>query len=602
MEPLKAFMTGKDDRNLLKLVTPPPQTGWKSATPVSWLCSLGQLFKSYIEVAPNTVISSKRHKQALVRLEESDRVNFSKKSTSDFTDAIDDYVRMGLAHIRMLKQSAEAKERAYRRADQHQQRLLDEILELVDVKVVVEPGPTATHTGSQIVVATADYDSQPLQNSGPSCSSRIEPTPHETTTAFQGSLDFEGIFDSVLDDDVVDGVKIHFTKRTDKEKDEDKDKDKDKEKKYAILVKTPPGTPSPKKSPNKKHGTTRRNSGAFELALTEEDKKMLLEAQEASPICKGGKSQQQRLNEKRPPKKSKGKSKGKSAHDKAEPLKANKGKNNKNKATSSKKGKGTSEKGKAGASCKRPASDAVGNQTEDDPAALPIVVPDWIPDPSTLEGRRSVIRARYVSQGYHKTMVALKQQGCTNHDAMKAAARRAHKVAGETFDKAWPAAYGTQNEEETPKKTEAPKKDAPKKKKKKKNGAKTKKQNESKIEEKETETKKPETPLTRKRSKGPQNNAGKEAEGDMKNEVQRDIEDDIEGEMEKDSQNAKVSRGANRWKKPKDVDWLFGLHDKPSPSRPSPWGVYWPYSERLRDFSPTIGQPLSFGTFCGGMP
>ena len=365
MEPLKAFMKGKDDRNLLKLVTPPPQTGWKSATPVSWLCSLGQLFKSYIEVAPNTVISSKRHKQALVRLEESEQVNFSKKSTSDFTDAVDDYVRMGLAHIRMLKQSAETKERAYRRADQHQQRLLDEILELVDVKVVVEPGPTATHTGSQIVVATADYDSQPLQNSGPSSSSRIGPTPHETTTAFQGSLDFEGIFDSVLDDDVVDGVKIYFTKSTDKEKDEDecKDKDKDKEKKYAILVKTPPGTPSPKKSPKKKQGTTRRNSGAFELALTEEDKKMLLEAQEASPISKGGKSQQQRLNEKRPPKKSKGKSKGKSAHDKA-----NKGKNNKNKPTSGNKGKGPSEKGKAGASFKRPASDAVGNQT-DDPAA-----------------------------------------------------------------------------------------------------------------------------------------------------------------------------------------------------------------------------------------
>ena len=179
-------------------------------------------------------------------------------------------------------------------------------------------------------------------------------------------------------------------------------------------------------------------------------------------------------------------------------------------------------------------------------------VPDWIPDPSTLEGRRSVIRARYVSQGYRKTMVALKQQGCTNHDAMKAAARRAHKVAGETFDKAWPAANGTQNEEETPKKTDAPKKDAPKKKKK-KNGAKTKKQNKSKNEEKETETKKPETPLTRKRSKGPQNNAGKdngaemekEAEGDMKKEVQTDIEDDIEAEMEKDSQKAKVSRRAN---------------------------------------------------------
>ena len=522
-------MKGKDDRNHLKMLTPPPQTGWKSATPVSWLCSLGPLSKSYIEVAPNTVIGSKRHKQAFVRLEESEKVNFSKRSAIDFTDAIDDYVRMGLAHLRMLKQSAEAKERAYRKADQHQQRLLDEILELVDVKLVVEPGPTATHTEAQLVPITTDYDNQPLRASGPSGSSRPL---LETTTAFQGSLDFEGIFDAVLDDE-VDGVKIHYTKGN-KNADKEKDKDKDKEKKYVILVKSPPGTPSPKKSPSKRQSTTRRNSGAFELALTEEDKKMLQEAQHASPISKGRKSQQQRLNEKRPPKKSKGNSKGKSAHEKVESLKANKGKNNKGTATSSNKGTGTSEKGKAGVSCKRPAAAAAAafGDEGDDPAALPIVVPDWIPDPSTSEEQRSVIRSRYVSQGYHKTMVALKQQGYTNHDAMKAAARRAHKAAGETFDKAWPAANAAQKVEETPKNVEETPKKKDQSKKKTKSGAKTKKQNGSKNEEKEVGTKKPETPLTRKRSKGPENKSGdrngaemeKEAEGEKKSEVERDIE------------------------------------------------------------------------------
>ena len=128
MEPLESFLETTGDKNVMKHLQPPPNTSWKTST---WLAGLATLFEDYLKVAPNAIISSKKHKTAIIRLEEKHRINFSKKNTDEFADLIDDFIRMGLSHLRALKQQPEKKEQAFRRADKEQQKTLSHVIDLI---------------------------------------------------------------------------------------------------------------------------------------------------------------------------------------------------------------------------------------------------------------------------------------------------------------------------------------------------------------------------------------------------------------------------------------------------------------------------------------
>ena len=83
--PLDKFAAEEQEPNIHKLLSPPSTASWKSGCPTSWLASLKPLFQSYVEVAPNTVISSKKHRQAVVRLLENKKVvNTTRKNSEDF--------------------------------------------------------------------------------------------------------------------------------------------------------------------------------------------------------------------------------------------------------------------------------------------------------------------------------------------------------------------------------------------------------------------------------------------------------------------------------------------------------------------------------------
>ena len=56
MAPLQKLIESRDDRHVFKLVQAPPNVSWKSGTPVQWLCNLAPLWKSYVKIAPNTII------------------------------------------------------------------------------------------------------------------------------------------------------------------------------------------------------------------------------------------------------------------------------------------------------------------------------------------------------------------------------------------------------------------------------------------------------------------------------------------------------------------------------------------------------------------
>ena len=61
VEPLKNYLESEKDDNAMTLLQPPATASWKSGRPTSWLASLSELWKSYVKLAPNTLIPSKKH-------------------------------------------------------------------------------------------------------------------------------------------------------------------------------------------------------------------------------------------------------------------------------------------------------------------------------------------------------------------------------------------------------------------------------------------------------------------------------------------------------------------------------------------------------------
>ena len=206
-KPLETYMDQEREKNVFKVLEPPTQASWKSGCPTGWLSGLADLFKAYVIVAPKTIVSAKKHRQAMLRLLGTKRWGHSKKNDEDAADQMDDWVRMGLAHLRVLKQHADKREQAFRKCDKAQRQALDNILALINVDV-----------GSQLALCPVDGDSQQSTEAAPS------PSPPHTTSHQSSqpvnpksvSMDFNAIFDGVLqesEEDEQKEIKITYLKK-----------------------------------------------------------------------------------------------------------------------------------------------------------------------------------------------------------------------------------------------------------------------------------------------------------------------------------------------------------------------------------------------------
>ena len=122
MEPLSKYMEEKGDRNLIKLLHVSPTFSWKSAPGITFLSEHAPLFQRYAKIAPNSMLPPKKNKTAIERLDQQMKCNFSKQSTSDYVDLVDNIVRIAMKQYRGLAKGPHAKERAYRRADSETQQ------------------------------------------------------------------------------------------------------------------------------------------------------------------------------------------------------------------------------------------------------------------------------------------------------------------------------------------------------------------------------------------------------------------------------------------------------------------------------------------------
>ena len=114
MEPLSKYMEEKGDRNLIKLLHVSPTFSWKSAPDITFLSEHAPLFQRYAKIAPNSMLPPKKNKTAIERLDQQMKCNFSKQSTSDYVDLVDNIVRTAMKQYRDLAKDPHAKERAYR--------------------------------------------------------------------------------------------------------------------------------------------------------------------------------------------------------------------------------------------------------------------------------------------------------------------------------------------------------------------------------------------------------------------------------------------------------------------------------------------------------
>ena len=108
---------GGKKANLFEYLRPPTGCHWKSSPTLATSLESRSCSCHYCQLAPNGVLPAKKHKQAIQAVDCQRSLNQTKKSPEDFSDMLDDWVRMSLSHCRSLRSCETAKARCFRRAD-----------------------------------------------------------------------------------------------------------------------------------------------------------------------------------------------------------------------------------------------------------------------------------------------------------------------------------------------------------------------------------------------------------------------------------------------------------------------------------------------------
>ena len=148
------------DNNLYGYLDPGSKhsVSWKNAPNPGWLSRLNLLWGKFLAIAPNGVLPSKKCRLALEKLvDRREGVNQTKKTTEDYAIKCDDWIRLGLSHLRNMKQSDVAKQRCLRKCDPDESSKIEDILAKLDLETTEDihqdpPGESQGQTDSLAVV------------------------------------------------------------------------------------------------------------------------------------------------------------------------------------------------------------------------------------------------------------------------------------------------------------------------------------------------------------------------------------------------------------------------------------------------------------------
>lgn len=134
---IEALCTSEGTWDLHKLLaTGPVPKNWKaSPDPVYLSSNVSTLCLSLFKVCTNGVVSSKKFRTALEKLqkEKGKRLNMSKYCDTDWADMIDQNVRIACAHFRELRASPQKYQTCMRKASLSEKDTIDKVLEVLQL-------------------------------------------------------------------------------------------------------------------------------------------------------------------------------------------------------------------------------------------------------------------------------------------------------------------------------------------------------------------------------------------------------------------------------------------------------------------------------------
>ena len=150
MKAFQNFLDTENDLDLLEKVSCPGhvQWSWKTAPHPAWMFKVHGLVLHLVKVAPNLVLQSSKVKSSVQKLCSWKRINRSRYVDCDFSDHIDQRLRIVLAQFRLSKQKSEEYHKAMRKATPEERVAVDEVLSHM---VLEHPPTTATNAECSIV-------------------------------------------------------------------------------------------------------------------------------------------------------------------------------------------------------------------------------------------------------------------------------------------------------------------------------------------------------------------------------------------------------------------------------------------------------------------
>lgn len=118
-------------KDIQKLLHSRTKYTWKSAPDADWLggSSVSHLFQALFALHRNGVIAGTKFKSALLKNQnEKGRMNFSKEHDSDWSDSVDNLVRIGASMYRELKKCEVKYSRCVKKCSPEEKRNIDQVL------------------------------------------------------------------------------------------------------------------------------------------------------------------------------------------------------------------------------------------------------------------------------------------------------------------------------------------------------------------------------------------------------------------------------------------------------------------------------------------
>ena len=451
---LESFLDTCGDNNLQKHIEPPAGLWWKTSPHPAWLAKLQVLWKQYLTIAPNGLIPGKRHRDSLEKLVDRRKIHTGQRTAEEFAERCDEWIRIGLAHLRDIHKSSINKQRCLRKAAPDEQEALEHVLSMMAFSEVQEEScttvvsytaPTTVAAASmesnertkttlvpkdpmdifQMVLERPDIDTTTSKNTKKS-PNRKQRSSGSTSFRLEG---FNGFLDGLMALDGVDGNDADLLDACKHQKPinhnctsqlQRANKAKKKQAEETEEDETQPQKTTAKPTKAKSKAKAKAKAKTLPKAQTQQcAKQKTNESKDAATETHEGLEDQQDVvpAPKKTPVKTEGDGNGKKIKKGKKMATGNSGiKKKKSKKKTSKKKQG-------------PVENKDDGEKEDKTDELPAGF-----DP---KASRAINRKRYTSRAWHKAFVASKAEGMDDEQA-KAKARIASQAASTEFVQLWP--------------------------------------------------------------------------------------------------------------------------------------------------------------------